>query len=187
MTLRHRRVIARFMISQGRFVVGLIIIIRRQLVIKLNEVLAPGHMSTLVLNKAFPIFMCRVIYVDLVVLLMNHTINADTGIPRWNWAAIDYPISRRLGLAKRHLVSCPLLTDVQPDTDGLGEVVNRMRHIRLYIVNRGRSIAAGSQDRASRNRFLCCIHTPRYHDFTDSYFNLFFKPFSKLASISFKT
>jgi hypothetical protein len=29
-----------------------------------------------------------------------------------------------------------------------------------------------SQYRASRNRFLCCIHTPGRHDFTDSYFDL---------------
>jgi hypothetical protein len=125
-------------------------------------------MSTIVLNKAFPIFMCGVINVDLVVLLMNYTINADTGIPRWNWVAIDYPVCRRPGLAEHHLVSCPLLTDVQPNTDGLSEVVNRMRHICLYIVDRGRSAAAASQDRASRNRFLCYIHTPRRHDFTDS-------------------
>jgi hypothetical protein len=74
-------------------------------------------MSTLLLNKSFPIFMCGVINVDLVVLLMNYNVNADTGIPQWNWVAIDYPISCRLGLAERHLVSYPLLTDVQPDTD----------------------------------------------------------------------
>jgi hypothetical protein len=79
-----------FMISRGRFIIVLlIIIIRRQLVIKLNEALAPGHMSTLVLNKAFPIFMCGVINVDLVVLLMNYTINADTSIPWWiGWPLI---------------------------------------------------------------------------------------------------
>jgi hypothetical protein len=88
--------------------------------------------------------MCRVINVDLVVLLMNYTINAGTSIPRWNWVAIDYPISHRPGLAEHHLVSCPLLTDIQPDTDVLGEVVNWMRRIHLYIVDMGRSAAAAS-------------------------------------------
>jgi hypothetical protein len=136
MTLRWR-VIAGFMISGGRFVVILIIIIQRQLVFKLNEALAPGHMSTLVLNKEFPIFMCGLINVDLVVLLMTYTINVDTGIPRWNWVAIDYPISHRPGLVECHLVSCPLLTDIQPDTDWLSDVVNRIRRIRLYIIERG--------------------------------------------------
>jgi hypothetical protein len=73
-------------------------------------------MSALVLKKAFPVFMYGVINVDLVILLINYTINADAGIPRWNWAAIDYPISRRPGLAERYLVKCPLLTDVQLET-----------------------------------------------------------------------
>jgi hypothetical protein len=56
------------------------------MVIKLNEVLVPGHISALVLNKVFPIFMYGVINVDLVILLIKYTINAKAGIPRWNWS-----------------------------------------------------------------------------------------------------
>ena len=59
--------------------------------IKLNEALAPGHMSALVLNKALPVFLCGVINVHLVILLINYSINADVGIPHWNWAAINGP------------------------------------------------------------------------------------------------
>ena len=65
--------------------------------IKLNEALALGHMSTLVLNKALPIFLFGVINVHLVILLIKYSINADVGIPRRNWAAINGPISRRPG------------------------------------------------------------------------------------------
>jgi hypothetical protein len=89
-------------------------------VIKLNEVLAPIHMSVLVPNKMWPIFLCRVINVYLVILLSKYTINVDVGIPQWNWATTNGPVSRRPGLADRHLVSCPLLTDIQPDIDGFG-------------------------------------------------------------------
>jgi hypothetical protein len=60
---------------------AIVLIIRRQLVIKLNEVLAPGHMSALVLNKALSVFLCGVINVYLVILLIKYTINADVGIP----------------------------------------------------------------------------------------------------------
>jgi hypothetical protein len=78
---------------------AVVLIIRRQLVIKLNEVLAPGHMSTLVLNKALPVFLCEVINVYLVILLIKYTINADVGIPQWNWVTISGPISHRPGQA----------------------------------------------------------------------------------------
>ena len=136
---------------------AVILIIRRQLVIKLNEAPTPGHMSALVLNKALPIFLCGVINVHLVILLIKYNINADVGIPRWNWAAIIGPVSRRPGLADHHLVSCPLLTDVQLDIDWFGDAVYRMRCIHLFIDERGRSVAAATPKlwaKASRNRFL---------------------------------
>ena len=128
-------------ISGRRRSIVVLIIIRRQLVIKLNEALAPGHMSALVLNKALPVFLCRVINVYLVILLIKYSINADVGIPRWNWAAINGPVSCRLGLANHHLVSCPLLMDVQPDVDRFGDAVHQMRHICLFIIEQGRSTA----------------------------------------------
>ena len=90
-------------------------------------------MSALVLNKALPVFLCGVINVHLIILLIKYSINADVGIPHWNWVAINGPISRRLGLVDRHLVSCPLLMDVQPDIDGFGDVVHRMRRLRLFL------------------------------------------------------
>ena len=140
--------------GRRRFIIVLIII-RRQLVIKLNEKLAASHMSALVLNKALPVFLCGVINVHLVILLIKYSINADVGIPHWNWVAINDPDSRKPGLADRHLVSCPLLTDVQPDIDGLGDAVHRMRCICLFIVEWGRSVTAATPElwaKASQNR-----------------------------------
>ena len=114
--------------------------------IKLNEALALGHMSALVLNKVLPVILCGVINVHLVILLIKYSINADVGIPRWNWATINGPVSRRLGLADRHLVSCPLLMDIQSDIDGCGDAIHRMRRIRLFIIERGRSAAAATPE-----------------------------------------
>jgi hypothetical protein len=114
-------------------------------------------MSSLVLNKALPVFLCGVINVHLVILLIKYSINADVGIPRWNWVAINGLVSRRLGLADHHLVNCPLQTDVQPNIDGFGDAIHRMRRIRLFIVERGRSAAAVTPElwaKASRNMFL---------------------------------
>ena len=125
--------------------------------IKLNEALALGHMGALILNKALPVFLCWVINVHLVILLIKYSINANVSIPRWNWMAINGLISYRPGLADRHLVSCPLLTDVQPNIDGFGDAVHRMRRIRLFIIERGRSTATATPElwaKASRNRFL---------------------------------
>ena len=144
-------------ISRWRSFTVILIIIRSQLVIKLNEALALGHMSDLVLNKALPVFLCGVIILHLVILLTEYSINADVGIPRWNWAAINGPVSRRPGLADRHLVCSPLLMDVQPNIDGFGDAVHRMRRIHLFIVKRGRSTVATTPEllaKASRKRFL---------------------------------
>ena len=142
--------------GRRRFTVVLIII-RRQLAIKLNEALAPGHMSALVLNKALPVFLCGVINVHLVILLIKYSINADVGIPHWNWAAINGPVSYRPGLADRHLGSCPLLTDAQLDIYGFGDAIHRIRRICLFIVERGRSATAAPLElwaKVSWNRFL---------------------------------
>jgi hypothetical protein len=68
-------------ISGHRIFVVVLIFIRRQLVIKLNEALVPGQMSALVLNKPFPVFLCEVINVHLVILLIKKIINANVGIP----------------------------------------------------------------------------------------------------------
>jgi hypothetical protein len=133
----------------------IVLIIRRQLVIKLNEVLVPAHMSALVLNKALPVFLCEVINVHLVILLIKYTINAHVSIPRWNWAAINASVSRRIGLADRH--HSPLLMVVHPDIDGFGDVVHRMRRIHLFFIERGQSAAAatpGLWAKASQNRVL---------------------------------
>ena len=93
----------------------------------------------------------------LVILLIKYSINGDTSIPQWNWMAINCPVSHRLGLAKRHLVLCPFLTDVQLDIDGFSDVVHRMRHIHLFFVERGRSAATATPQlwaKGSRSRVL---------------------------------
>ena len=46
-------------------------------------------------------------------------------VPQWNWAAINCPVSRRPGLAERHIVLCPFLTDVQLDIDGFSDAVQK--------------------------------------------------------------
>jgi len=134
-----------------------VLIIRGQLVAKLNEALAPGHLRALIMTKFWPIFRCGVLNVYLVILLIKYYVNGDASVPLWNWAAINYPVSRRLGLAKRHLVLCPFLTDVQLDIDGFSDAVHRMRHIRIFFVERGRSAAAVTPQlwaKGSRSRVL---------------------------------
>ena len=81
-------------------------------------------MSALVLNKAQLVCLYRAINVYLVVLTTDR-INVDVGVPWWNWTAINGPVLAKPGLANRHLVSCPLLTDVQPDIDRFGDVSTR--------------------------------------------------------------
>jgi len=142
--------------GRRRFTVVLIII-QRQLVIKLNEALAPGHMSALVLNKALPVFLCGVINVHLVILFIKYSINANVGLPCWNWAVINGPVSHRLGLAKCHLVLCPFPMDVQLDIDGVSDAIHQMRHIRIFFVQRGRSEATATPKlwaKGSRSRVL---------------------------------
>ena len=95
-----------------------VLIIRGQLMVKLNEALAPGDLRALVLTKFWPVFRYRVLNGYLVILLIKYSINGDTSVPQWNWAAINCPVSHRPGLAERHLILCPFLMDVQPDIDG---------------------------------------------------------------------
>ena len=119
-----------------------VLIIRGQLIVRLNEALAPGHLRAFVLSKFWPVFRCGVLNGYLVKLLIKYFVNGDASAPLWNGATINCPISRRPGLAERHLVLCPFLTDVQPDIDGFSDVVHQMRQIHLFFVERGRSAAA---------------------------------------------
>ena len=132
-------------------------IIRGQLVVKLNEALTPGHLRALVMIKFWPIFRYRVLNVYLVILLIKYSVNGDTSAPLWNWAAINDLVSRRPGLAERHLILCPFLTDVQPNIYGFSDVVHRMRHICLFFIERGRSAATVTPKlwaKGSRSRVL---------------------------------
>ena len=134
-----------------------VVLIKGQLVVKLNEALALAHLRALVMTKFRPAFCCGVINVYLVILLIKYSINGDASIPLWNWVAINGPVSRRPGLAERHLVLCPFLTDVQLDIDGFSDVVHQMRHICLFFVERGRSAAAATPKlwaKGSRSRVL---------------------------------
>ena len=75
-----------------------ILIIRGQLVVKLNEALAPGHLRALVMTKFRPVFRYGVLNVYLIILLIKYSVNGDTSVPLWNWAAINGPVSRSSGL-----------------------------------------------------------------------------------------
>ena len=112
--------------------------------VKLNEALAPGHLRALVLTKFRPVFCYEVLNGYLVKLLIKYSANGDASVPLWNWVAINCLVSCRLGLAKHHLVLYPFLMDVQLDIDGFSDTVHRMRHIRIFLVERGRSVAAAT-------------------------------------------
>ena len=145
------------MIIVGGRRLAVVLIIRGQLVVKLNEALAPGHLRALVLTKFWPVFRYGVLNGYLVILLIKYSVNGDVSVPLWNWAAINCPISRRPGLAERHLILCPFLTDVQPDIDRFGDVIYRMRHIRLFFIERGQSAAAATPKlwaKGTRSRVL---------------------------------
>ena len=128
--------------------------------VKLNEALVSGHLRDLVMTKLRPIFRHGVLNGYLVILLIKYSVNGDASVPLWNWAAINCPVSHRPGLAERHLVHlvlCPFLTDVQPDIDGFSDVVHRMKQIRLFFVERGRSAAAATPKlwaKGTRSRVL---------------------------------
>ena len=101
--------------------------------VKLNEVLTLGHLRGLVMTKFWPIFRYGVLNVYLVILLIKYSINGNMSVPLWNWASINGPVSHRLGLAERHLVLCPFLTDVQLDIDKFSYAVHRIRHICIFL------------------------------------------------------
>jgi len=136
---------------------AVVLIIRGQLVVKLNEALAPGHLRALVMTKFRPVFRYGVLNVYLVILLIKYSVNGDASVPLWNWAVINGPVSLRLGLTERHLVLCPFLMDVQLDIDGFSDAVYQMRHIRIFFIERGRSAAVADPKlwaKGSRSRVL---------------------------------
>ena len=145
------------MIIVGGQRLAVVLIIKGQLVVKLNEALKPGHLRALVMTKFWHVFHYGVLNVYLVILLIKYSVNGDTSVPLWNWAAINRPVSPRPGLVERHLVLCPFLTDVQLDIDGFSDTIHRMRHIRLFFVEWGRSAAATTPKlwaKGSRSRIL---------------------------------
>ena len=114
------------MIIVGGRRLAIVLIIRGQLVVKLNGALAPRHLRVLVMTMFRPVFHCGVLNVYLVILLIKYSVNDDASVPLWNWAAINGPVSHRPGLAERHLVLCPFLMDVQLNIDGFSDAVHRM-------------------------------------------------------------
>ena len=58
-----------------------VLIIRGQLVVKLNEALASGHLRALVMTKFWPIFCYGVLNVHLVIFLIAYYINGDVSVP----------------------------------------------------------------------------------------------------------
>ena len=100
------------MIIVGGRRLAVVLVIRGQLIVKLNEALAPGHLRALVLTKFRPVFRYEVLNGYLVILLIKYSVNGDASVPLWNWAAINGPVSCRSGLAERHLILCSFITDV---------------------------------------------------------------------------
>ena len=122
------------MIIAGWRRLAVVLIIRGQLVVKLNKALVPGHLRALVMTKFRPVFRYGVLNGYLVILLIKYSVNGDTSVPLWNWVAINGPVSHRLGLAECHLVLCPFLTDVQLDIDGFSDAIHPMRHIHIFFI-----------------------------------------------------
>ena len=58
-----------------------VVLIKGQLVVKLNEALAPGHLRALVMTKFRPVFRYRVLNGYLVKLLIKYSINGDVSVP----------------------------------------------------------------------------------------------------------
>ena len=67
-------------IAGGRRLV-VVLIIRGQLMVKLNEALAPGHLRALVLTKFRSVFRYGVLNGYLVKLLIKYSINGDASVP----------------------------------------------------------------------------------------------------------
>jgi hypothetical protein len=143
-------------IAGGRRLI-VVLIIRGQLVVKLNEALAPCHLRALVLTKFRPIFSYGVLNVYLVILLIHYSINCDPSVPRWNWAAINCPVSRRLGLAECHLVFCPFVGGCTTWHWPVQWCCPMDEAHCFFIIERGRSTAAATPElwaKGSRSRVL---------------------------------
>ena len=69
------------MIIVGGRSLAVILIIRGQLVVKLNEALAPGHLRALVMIKFWPVFCYKVLNVYLVILLIKYSVIGDASVP----------------------------------------------------------------------------------------------------------
>ena len=69
------------MIIAGGRRLAVILIIRGQLMVKLNEALAPGHLRALILTKFRSVFCYRVLIGYLVKLLIKYSINGDVSVP----------------------------------------------------------------------------------------------------------
>ena len=69
------------MIIVGGRRLAIVLIIRGQLVVKLNEALVPGHLRALVMTKFRPVFRCGVLNMYLVILLIKYSINGDVSEP----------------------------------------------------------------------------------------------------------
>ena len=72
------------MIIVGGRRLTIVLIIRGQLVVKLNEALAPGHLRALILTKFWPVFRYGILNGYLVKLLIKYSVNGDVSIPLWN-------------------------------------------------------------------------------------------------------
>jgi hypothetical protein len=60
-----------------------VLIIIGQLVVKLNEALASGHLRALVMTKFWHVFHYGVLNVYLIILLIKYSINSDASVPLW--------------------------------------------------------------------------------------------------------
>ena len=69
------------MIIVGGRRLTVVLINRGQLIVKLNEALALGHLTALVLTKFRPVFRYGVLNGYLVKLLIKYSVNGDASIP----------------------------------------------------------------------------------------------------------
>ena len=69
------------MIIVGGQRLAVVLIIRGQLMVKLNEALALGHLRALVLTKFWPVFRYGVLNGYLVKLLIKYSVNGDASVP----------------------------------------------------------------------------------------------------------
>ena len=69
------------MIIEGGRRLTVVLVIRGQLVVRLNEALASGHLRALVLTKFWPVFCYGVLNGYLVILLIKYSINGDASVP----------------------------------------------------------------------------------------------------------